>query len=127
MSIIAALALALLISMLFSMTYGKRNRKWTPVIYLFFILFMAGIAGQYWIVPMGPSFYGIYWVPLFFIVTIFALLFTAPFHSKRKINPGEGDPAASDTASISINAFTWLLVILLMVAILFGIYRTSIA
>src|SRR5258706_3315755 len=82
MSIFGVFILALLISLLFAP--GYRRGSYSPLLIFFFILFLAGIASQYWITPFGPVWLGISWMPLLFIILIFAFLFAAPSPYERK-------------------------------------------
>ncbi len=121
MSIFAAFFLALLISLLFAP--GYRKGSFTPLIVFFFILFMAGVASQYWITPFGPAWWGISWGPLLFILLIFSFLFAAPSPYKSKDvtkTTGEEQVAA---ASAVISLFIWLLFTMLLIAIIIGVFK----
>jgi hypothetical protein len=118
MSIFAAFILALLISLLFAP--GYRKGSYLPLALFFFLLFLAGVASQYWITPFGPVWWGVSWGPLGFILLLFTLLFIVPSPYERtvvKTNVAETPPA---TAAISI--FMWLLLLMLLVAIVLGIF-----
>jgi O-antigen/teichoic acid export membrane protein len=124
MEFLAAFILAFLVSLIFAIR-DKKGSSFTELIIFFFILFMAGVAGQYWIMPFGPVLYGVAWLPLIFIVLIVTLLFAVPSHKKRKQIKQEepSDDAASAVVVISI--FTWLLLLLLLVSVLIGYSRRS--
>ena len=122
MSILGALILALLISLLFSP--GYRRGAYAPLLIFFFILFMAGIASQYWIPPFGPVWYGVSWIPMLFIILIFTLLFAAPSpYERRSITKTNDEKQAASTASAAISIYVWLIFIILFIAILVGHFR----
>lgn len=121
MSIVAVFFLALFISLFFLPRYKGKDSSYAPLIVFFFVLFLAGLASQHWITPIGPVYWGIPWLPLIFVLLIFTFLFAAPSpwqHSKNNVN---GQPSPS-TAAISI--FFWLLLFLLIIANIIRFYKT---
>ncbi len=124
MIIFAAFMIALIASLLFAP--GYRTGSYAPFIILFFILFFAAMAGQYWIVPFGPTWWGVSWGPILFIVLIFAFLFAtpSPYDPKRTVK-NSNDTTDSTIASATISVFVWLLLIFLIMAILLGHYKTA--
>jgi hypothetical protein len=117
MSIFAAFILALLISLLFAP--GYRKGSYLPLVLFFFLLFMAGIASQYWITPFGPVWWGVSWGPLGFILLLFTLLFIVPSPYERT-TPKANSEVTTTGAAISI--FMWLLFLMLFLAIILGIF-----
>jgi hypothetical protein len=125
MGILAALFIALLVSAIFAPGY-RRNGSITALFVFFFVLFLAGIAAQYWIVPFGPSYWGVYWFPNVFFVLLLALLFLSPTsYGNRKVTTGTGSVEEASTAAAVISAFVWLILIGLVIAIIAGYYRNS--
>jgi hypothetical protein len=119
MSIIAALILAILVALLFAP--GYRTGSFTPLILLFFILFLAGLAGSFWIVPFGPVWWGISWFPMLSVIVICAVLFS--------IIPPGGKAVKHDaeaTAAVAISWFIWLILILLAIAVITGYWTTRV-
>lgn len=123
MEFLAAFILALLVTIIFAMGYRGSGSSLTQIAVLFFILFMAGIAGQYWIVPFGPVLWGISWLPLLFIVLVVTLLFAAPPPypvKKRKAEEKAGDSPVRVAISIGV----WLILLALLIAAIIGYNRT---
>src|SRR5687768_11575669 len=115
MGIVAALLIALLVSLIFAPGY-RRSGSLAALFVFFFVLFLAGIAAQYWIVPFGPSYWGVYWFPNVFFVLLLALLFLSPTsYGNRKVTTG--DVQAATTAATVISAFVWLILVGLVIAI----------
>ena len=125
MSIFAAIILALIISLLFAP--GYRRGSFAPLIIFFFVLFMAGIASQYWIIPFGPAWWGISWMPLLFILLIFTFLLAAPSTYERKAAKTNNTPETEPVAATAISIFIWLLLLMLSIAILIGFFSTPVS
>jgi hypothetical protein len=117
MALLGILIIALVVTLLFS-PYRSRDSL-LPLLVLFLVLFFAGYAAQLWIVPFGPVMWGVSWLPVLFVVLIFALLFSAPPAHRR----AGGDEDMNATAVISI--FIWLLLLILAGAIIFGLYHPN--
>jgi hypothetical protein len=79
--ILAALAVALLLSVLFA-AVTPRERKRTGQFWLFLILFMATWAGGIWIRPFGPTLWGIHWLS-FLLVGVLVALFLSLSRPRR--------------------------------------------
>jgi hypothetical protein len=123
MAILAAFLIALFVSVLFSSPYRSKGSSMAPLAIFFFVLFLAGIAGGYWIVPFGPVMWGIAWLPLLFIVFVVAILFSAPpLHQRTIATPGEETKMGGALAAVSI--FTWILFVVLLIAIFAGIFQS---
>lgn len=119
MAIVAAFILAFIVAIIF-MPY--RQGSVASLVIFFVLLFLAAVSSQFWIVPFGPTFYGVTWVPMVAIVIIFALLFSIPSRPIR--SKKENEEAAEETTSlITISVFTWILFCILIVVIAAGVYR----
>jgi hypothetical protein len=122
MIIIAALIISLLMSLLF-LPYKQSSALSLTV--FFIVLFMAAIFSQYWILPIGPIWWGITWIPMFFTVLIFALLFSIhpPKRTLPKTDKSDTNNVAATDAGIS--TFTWVLFVALFIAIVAGFYKNA--
>ena len=123
MEFLAAFILAFLITLIFAMGYRGSGSTLTQIAVLFFILFMAGIAGQYWIVPFGPVLWGISWLPMLFIVLVVTLLFAAPppypVNTRKTTDPGKDNPA-----KVAIGVGIWIILLALLMAAIIGYNKT---
>lgn len=119
MSILAAFLIAVLISALFYPGYSNRG-SYMPILIFFIVLFLSGIATQYWIVPFGPVVWGISWLPLLFVVVLISFLFAAPSSYQR----GSTAKAAGEVAAVAIGLFVWILIFMLLVAVFAGLLRS---
>lgn len=121
MSIFVAFIIALLFSLLFSSGYRKSGSL-VPLGMFFLILFMATLAGHYWIVPFGPILWGVAWLPLIFIGIISALLFVVP-SPRTKIRDADSKANDADLAVAGISVFIWILFIVFLIAVIAGHYK----
>jgi hypothetical protein len=114
MNIIAAFIIALISSLIILFAAGTKGRSSVfPLVLFFVILFLAGVATQYWITPFGPVYWGVSWFPLIFIILVFSILLSAqPLHRR----------SGEDTETSAISIFIWLLVVLLLIAALTGFF-----
>src|ERR1044071_8353966 len=85
MSILAAFLFALLITLILSSGYKSRGLSIAVLVVFFFVLFMAGIAAWFWIVPFGPVLWGVYWTPILFIILLFTFLLLVPSPYERDL------------------------------------------
>jgi len=123
MSILAAFLIALFVVILFSSQYRSKGSSMAPLAIFFLILFLAGIAGGYWIVPFGPVMGGVAWLPLLFIIFVVAILFSAsPPHQRTIATSGEKTKVGAFTA---VGIFTWILFVVLLIAIFAGIFQSQ--
>lgn len=119
MGIIAAFCIALMITLLFS---AGNNNSFAFLGLIFLILFLSILAGYFWIIPFGPFFWGIAWMPLFFVGIISAFFLMIPSQrSRKKIGDIRVNDYTSSEAAISI--FFWFLLLALLIAVLAGYYR----
>lgn len=122
MPIIAALIFALFISLIFAP--GYRRGSFGPLIIIFLVLFMAGIASQYWIIPFGPTWQGVSFTPLLFIVFVFSFLLLAPSpYERRSLRNVNNTDAAAPAAVVAVSVFVWILLVMLAIAVLVGLFR----
>lgn len=133
MEIVGAIVIATLVFLIFFFALGIRGpwAAWWP---FFLILLMAVWAAAFWIAPIGPVYWGISWVPLFFIALIFALLIAAlgsERYDETVVTDTEADVTApsrtEQEAATGISVMFWILIILLLIAVIagyWGVYET---
>jgi hypothetical protein len=121
------LLLALVIGLLFAAIFpmGMRGYRGGYAFLIFFLLlFFATWAGGVWLTPIGYAYpwFVFLLIGLFLALFIAALLPPAPPPRKKQKEPGT-EPTASEAATIvTVNAFFWILLIGLMIAIILGYF-----
>ena len=120
MAILAAFIVAFLVSLVFIPRYRSRGTSITYLGVLFLFLFMGGIAAQFWIIPFGPVYWGISWLPMVFFIIILALLFESPSLHSRQLYEKANDEKVESNTEAAMNVFIWIVLICLGAAILIG-------
>lgn len=74
--ILGTILVAILISALFYYAFNARG-PWGSFWSFFLVLLLIIWAASLWVRPIGPVYWGVAWVPLFFVGLVFALLLAA--------------------------------------------------
>lgn len=74
--VLAAIFIAVLIAAIFYYGFSSRG-PWGSFWTFFLVLLLVIWAASLWTRPVGPVYWGVAWVPLFFVGLIFALLLAA--------------------------------------------------
>ena len=120
MSLFGAFLLTLIIALLFAP--GYRKGSFGPFLVLFLILLFGGIASQLWIIPYGPMWGGVSWMPLIFVLLIFTFLFAAPSPYEREEHTSSNlEVRAKHAITDTMSIYLWLLFSVLILAVLIGL------
>jgi hypothetical protein len=114
--LLMAFAFALLIVWIFFLVF-KTKGPWNNLIWFFLVVGLFAWAGGVWLVPFGPRWYGIGWMPILLMCFVAILMMTAAtsrsphgiVKKKRNIEESEGKAA--------LDIVFWMLIICL---VLFG-------
>lgn len=116
-SILAALMITLVITLIFSL-FSKRPLS--GLMFFFLVIFLATWTGQIWITPFGPVSWGIAWIPLILVALFFSFLIFA----LAPPVPAPVEEGTEQPAFIALGLFFWLILILLLISIIVGYYRS---
>lgn len=117
----SAFFMALFLTFVFAALSGRG--PWRTLFIFFFIIFLAGWAGQLWITPFGPVVLGVSWMPLIFVSVIFSFLIIALSNPEK--NPAGNDAVSSGAeAVLTLGMFFWFLILILISSIVIGYYKT---
>lgn len=128
--ILSVLLFAILISALFYYALKVRG-PWGSFWVFFLILLLSIWAASLWIRPIGPTFYGVSWVPLFFIGLLIAILLAAiptsetrpqeKVEQKKPVDESKMKRRRDlDRSAGSVGWVFWLFVVILLVFIIVG-------
>ena len=125
--IIFTVIIALLIGLLFYYTF-KSTGPWGSFWTFFLILLLSGLAAMPWVEPVGPTLYDVAWIPITFIILLFAILLAAasPVYeqsARRTETPEKPRPdnEAGATAA-ALGVFFWILLLFFFIAIIAGFW-----
>lgn len=129
--ILAAILVAILISALFYYAFNARG-PWGSFWTFFLVLLLIIWAANVWVRPIGPVFWGVAWIPLFFIGLLFALLLAAiPTYDSRDEEVLRRERPANEpelgrreeselAAATAVGWIFWTFIIILFIAIIIG-------
>jgi hypothetical protein len=129
LEIFLTILIALLVGTLFYFVF-KTTGPWGTFWTFALILILVGLAAAIWIEPVGPLIYDFAWLPILFVILIFALILAAatpPRKRSRDLDldtPTTGkESSGADVAAVAaLGIFFWFLLIFLFVAVLVGIF-----
>ncbi len=121
LGVLFTIFIAFLVGALFFYIF-KSTGPWGTFWSFLLILILAGLAGSFWVDPVGPVFWDVAWVPVLFVVFVFALLMAAatpPSRSGKKdvANP---EPSEDEAGALAIGGFFWILMSILLIIALWG-------
>ncbi len=122
MIVVVAVIFGILFSYIFNYA-GPWGKLWTFIL----ILVLAGLAAAGWIEPVGPVYLDIAWLPVLFVIFIFALFLAAatpPAH--REKNKTATEKPAEDreyVPQIALSIFFWSFLVLMLFIVVWGILR----
>lgn len=120
------LLFGLIIAAILSAVFGvgfRRYGPWEGFVSFFLVLLLAAWAGALWMQPFGPPLLGFYWLPVFALTLLIAVLLASTTPSSRYRPPSErpaGGAAQETAAERGLDAFFWVVLGLLLVMILTG-------
>jgi hypothetical protein len=119
-----ALAAALFLTVVFTVI-GRQAKSSRRVIVFFLVVFLGAWAGGVWIMPVGPSIQGVYWITFFAVGLVFALVLEAvTAFSGRSSRPAEAEAQSDKKEEREIESvlgvFFWILLALFIGAIALG-------
>jgi len=116
---------ALIITLVIMFLVSLLSRRPVRGLWLFFlIVFLATWAGQLWVTPFGPMYWGIAWIPLLVVSVFFWLLILALLPPLTE--PKAGEVKTGDSGWTALGVFFWIMLLLLILSIAIGYYRTPV-
>jgi len=114
-----ALLVSVLLTAIFLLSLGRKESRQGFLLF-FLLVFLAAWAGGLWVTPVGPSVWGVYWVPFLFAGLMFALLLAATAPSRRPRSLREAAEQASQEEQVerAVGWLFWVLVAALVAAII---------
>ena len=123
--IFLTIIVAALVGVLFYYIFKKAG-PWGTFWSFLLILILAGVAAAAWIPPVGPIYQDVAWIPVLFVILLFALLLAAATPGRRRGRPPEAPPPekygrGAFTAIVALGVFFWLFIFFLFLAAILGV------
>ena len=109
-----ALAFGFFIVWIVSFIFGTRG-PWNSFLWFFLVVSLFAWAGGAWLLPIGPRWGGVGWVPIIFMGFLVALLLTAasPRTSRKRLATQEQAKADAESKA-DVDFLLWVLIICLL-------------
>jgi len=123
LDLVCALFVGLILTIVFTGGIPGQGR-WVNFWFFFIIIALAAWAGGVWTAPIGPSWWGVYWLSFLVVGLIFALVLASslprrPPQSRREAIKQALDVAEGEkTAEGVVGIFFWVLVAVLLFAVI---------
>ncbi len=109
-----ALAFGLFIVWIVSLAFGTKG-PWDSFLWFFVVVSLFAWAGGVWLVPFGPMWWGIGWLPIIFMAFFVSLLLTAASPRTRRWRRAAEKNAAGDAETrVVVDTIFWVLLICLL-------------
>ena len=115
--VMTALAVAILLTAILAATLPAR-RLWRGWLLFFGVVLLSAWAGGVWLPPVGPSMFGIAWMPFLFVGLVVALLLAPSVRRRAREGDRSRDGADDVPVETTFSVLIWVLMIGLAVAIL---------
>jgi hypothetical protein len=125
LEILIVILAAIIIGSLFYHVF-KYSGPWGSFWTFILILILAGLASAAWVRPIGPTYWDVAWIPVLFVIILFALLLAAaspPSPRNKEVLEEEQIPTSprADAAVVTVSFLFWIFVVFLFVAAIWGI------
>jgi hypothetical protein len=112
--LIVALAFGLFIVWIVSLAFGTRG-PWDSFLWFFIVVSIFAWAGGVWLVPFGPMWWGIGWLPIILMAFFVSLLLTAASPRTRRWRRAAEKKASGDAENrVVVDTIFWVLLICLL-------------
>ncbi len=126
LEILFTVLLAVVVGIFFYYVF-KYTGPWGSFWTFLLILILAGLAAGRWIEPIGPVFYDVAWVPVLFVILLFALLLAAVTPAEpreRYVTPAEKQEIEREEAPVlALGVVFWVFFLFLLVVTVAGFFR----
>ncbi len=99
---------------------GPWGSLWTFIL----TLGVAGLAAATWVNPVGPVYRDLAWVPVFFVILLFALFLAAATPAIRQRDPETEYPelgnGKDNNPEGALTVFFWLFIVIMLFVALWG-------
>ena len=118
-----AAVFAVLLTLIFT-TLFRRKGPWSRGMVFFLLVFLAAWAGGIWLLPFGPTLFGVSWLPFLLAGLFVALILAAALPPQMPEQPSEKtielEKRSDAVEQKRFDAFFFVLVGALLIAVILG-------
>jgi hypothetical protein len=112
--LVVALAFGLFIVWIVSLAFGTKG-PWDSFLWFFIVVSIFAWAGGVWLVPFGPMWWGIGWLPIILMAFFVSLLLASASPRTRRWRRASQENANADAGSrVVVDTIFWVLIICLL-------------
>jgi hypothetical protein len=113
--LVVALIVGLIIVSIISRAFGTKG-PWGSLLWFFLVVSLFAWAGGVWLVPFGPMFWGIGWLPIIIMGFFVALILTAASPRIPRWRKASQEEVTSDAGTKAVvDVIFWVVIICLLI------------
>jgi len=114
--LIVALVVGLIIVSIVSLAFGTKG-PWGSLLWFFLAVSLFAWAGGVWLVPFGPMFWGMSWIPIMFMAFLVSLLLTAasPRNPRWRRKASQEEAISEAGTKAVVDVIFWVVIIFLLI------------
>ena len=110
-----ALVVGLIIVMIVSRAFGTKG-PWGSLVWFFLVVSLFAWAGGVWLVPFGPMFWGIGWLPIIIMGFLVSLILTAASPRTPRWRRASKEEVTSEAGTRAVvDIIFWVVIICLLI------------
>jgi hypothetical protein len=113
--LVVALIVGLIIVSIISRAFGTKG-PWGSLLWFFLVVSLFAWAGGVWLVPFGPMFWGIGWLPIIIMGFLVSLILTAASPRTPRWRRASKEEVASEAGTRAVvDIIFWVVIICLLI------------
>ena len=113
--LVVALIVGLIIVSIVSRAFGTKG-PWGSLLWFFLVVSLFAWAGGVWLVPFGPMFWGIGWLPIIIMGFLVSLILTAASPRTPRWRKASQEEATSEAGTRAVvDIIFWVVIICLLI------------
>ena len=113
--LVVALVVGMIIVLIVSRAFGTKG-PWGSLLWFFLVVSLFAWAGGVWLVPFGPMFWGIGWLPIIIMGVLVSLILTAASPRTPRWRRASKEEVTSEAGTRAVvDIIFWVVIICLLI------------
>ena len=113
--LVVALVVGMIIVLIVSRAFGTKG-PWGSLLWFFLVVSLFAWAGGVWLVPFGPMFWGIGWLPIIIMGFLVSLILTAASPRTPRWRKASKEEVTSEAGTRAVvDIIFWVVIICLLI------------